>query len=286
MGARAQVKELKQRSGATLDRAADSTWLERLARAGLVARGVVYVVIGLLAVQVARGQGQDQADKQGAMQAVVHEPLGRILMLGLAIGFAGYALWRLVEAAAGPQGEDDARKAAARRVLSAARGLLYGSFCLTALRLLVGSGGGTSGSNSQVDWTARVLHWPAGRLLVAAVGAGVVGGGLYVGWRGLSHKFRKGLKSLQMSPAERRWILRFGAAGMVARMIVSVLIGVFLIAAAVQHQPDKSIGIDGALKKLADRSFGPALLLVVALGLVAYGLYSFAEARYRRFGSS
>ncbi len=285
MGARANVEELKDRSEATLEQAADSTWLQRLARAGLAARGVVYVVIGLLAVQVARGDRQERADKQGALQAVVRQPFGRVLVLGLAIGFAGYALWRFVDAAVGPKDEDDARKALAKRVGYAARGVLYAGFCLAALKLFIRSNR-TSSSTAQVDWTARVLHWPGGRVLVIAVGIGVIAGGLYVGWRGLRRKFRRRLKSLQMSPAERRWILRFGAAGMTARMVVSVLIGIFLIAAAILHQPDESVGIDGALKALADRSFGPALLAVVALGLIAYGLYSFAEARYRRVGSS
>lgn len=285
MGARTHVEELKRRSEAGLERAADSTWLERLARAGLAARGVVYVVVGLLALQVARGDRQERADKQGAMQAVVRQPLGRVLVLGLAIGFAGYALWRFVDAAVGPKDEDDARKALAKRVGYLARGLLYAGFSITAAKLFIRTSG-SSGSNAQADWTARVLQWPAGPLLVVAVGVAVVAGGLYVGWRGLSRKFRKRLKSVQMSPAERRWILRFGAAGMVARMVVSVLIGIFLIAAAVQHRPDRSVGIDGALKRLADRSYGPPLLVVVALGLAAYGLYSFAEARYRRVGSS
>jgi len=285
MGARTQVDDLKQRSEVSLERAARSEWLERLARAGLVARGVVYVVVGLLAVQVARGDRQERADKQGAMQAVVRQPLGRILVLGLAIGFAGYALWRFVEAATGPQGEDDARKALVKRVFCLARGLLYAGLALSAARLLIRSKGG-SGSTAQVDWTARVLHWPGGQLLIGAVGVAVMIGGGYVGWRGLNRKFRKRLKLAQMSPAERRWILRLGTVGMVARMIVSVLIGIFLIAAAVQHKPDKSVGIDGALKALADRSYGPPLLVVVALGLAAYGLYSFAEARYRRVGSS
>lgn len=285
MRARGNVEELKERSGLTLGRAADSTWLERLARAGLAARGVVYVVVGLLALQVARGDRQERADRQGALQAVVRQPLGRVLVLGLAIGFAGYALWQFVEAAVGAKDEDDARKALAKRVAHAARGLLYTGFAWTAAKLFIRANGESS-SNPQADWTARVLHWPGGPVLVAAIGVGVIGGGLFEGWRGLRRKFRTRLKSLQMSPAERRWILRFGAAGMVARMVVSVLIGVFLIAAAVQHQPGKSVGIDGALKALADRSFGPPLLAVVAAGLIAYGLYSFAEAKYRRVGSS
>ena len=117
-------------------------------------------------------------------------------------------------------------------------------------------------------------------------GAGLVaiGAGLYIGWRGLSGKFRKRLKSLEMGPAIRLWVRAVGTVGNVARMLIALMIGVFLIAAARQHDPDQAVGIDGALKRLADRPYGPTLLVVVALGLAAYGVYSFAEARYRRVG--
>jgi len=284
MGARAQVEEAKERSQDALGRAAESTWLERLARAGLVARGVVYLVVGLLALQIARGH-EEEADKQGAMQAVVRQPFGRVLVLALAIGFGGYALWRFIEAAVGPAGERDAKKANVKRLLYAARGALYAGFCASAVKLLIWSEH-KPGNASQVDWTKRVLGWPGGTFLVEAVGVGVIVGGLYVGWSGLARKFRKRLKAAEMGRAERRWILGVGTVGMAARMVVTVLIGVFLIAAARQHDPQKALGIDGTLKNLAGRPYGPALLVVVAFGLAAYGLYSFAEARYRRVGSS
>ncbi len=284
MAVRVQVDELKERSEDALERAAESSWLERLARAGLVARGLLYVVVALLAVQVARGEHGERADKQGALQAVVRQPFGKVLVLVLAIGFAGYALWRFVEAAVGPPDEDDPRKALGKRLFSAARGVLYTAFFASAVRLLIWSGSRTD-PNAEADWTGRVLDWPGGTWLVEAAGAAVIGGGLYVGWRGLTGKFRKRLKAGEMGRAQRRWILGLGTSGMIARMVVTVLIGIFLMVAAVRHQPDKAVGIDGALKALAARSFGPALLVVVAVGLAAYGAYSFAEARYRRIGS-
>ncbi|HEX3621999.1 MAG TPA: DUF1206 domain-containing protein [Acidimicrobiales bacterium] len=286
MGARLQVEEAKERSQEALERAADSTWLERLARAGLVSRGLLYIVVALLALQVARGHGDTRADKQGALHTVVHEPFGKVLVLALAVGFAGYAAWRFVEAAVGPSGEDDARKAALKRIGYAARGGLYAFFSLSAAKLLVSSSGDPGSDNSEADWTRRVLDWPGGRWLVGAVGLVVIGSGLYVGWRGLARKFRKGLKSFEMGPVARRWILGVGMVGMVARMLVTVLIGAFLVVAAADHDPNQAVGIDGALKRLADRSFGPPLLALVALGFLAYGLYSLAEARYRRVGSS
>lgn len=284
MGARVDMEEVKDRTQDALEDAAESTWLAGLARAGLVARGLVYMVVGILAVQVAagRGQAQAQADKQGALQTVVRQPFGRVLVLLLAVGFAGYAAWRFVEAAVGPTDENDARKAQVKRVGYAARAVLYTFFFASAVKLFIWSNEASSAETPEADWTARVLEWPAGIWLVQAAGLGAIGAGLYVGWRGLSGKFRKRLKSVEMGRAERVWIRGFGTVGMVARMLVTVLIGVLLIIAARQHDPEQAVGIDGALRRLAERSYGPALLVLVACGLAAYGLYSFAEARYRR----
>ena len=282
MGARMDVEEVKERSQDALERAAGSTWLERLARAGLVARGLLYIVVAILAVQVALGDGKARADKQGALQTVVRQPLGRVLVLLLAVGFAGYALWRFVEAAVGPQDEDDPRKAAFKRIGYAARGGLYTFFFASAVKLFLWSNRPAADQNAEVDMTARVLNWPGGTWLVQGVGAAVVGAGLYIGWRGLSGKFRKRLKSLEMDRAERRWVRGVGTVGMVARMLIALMIGAFLIAAARQHDPGQAVGIDGALKRLADGPYGPVLLMVVAFGLAAYGIYSFAEARFRR----
>jgi hypothetical protein len=278
------LEDVKDRSGEALERAARSRWLERLARAGLVARGLLYVVVAALAVQVARGHQEAQADKQGALETVVRQPLGRVLVLLLAVGFIGYALWRFVEAAIGPPDEDDPRKAMFKRMGYAARGVLYTFFAGSAIKLFIWSKNAAADENAEVDWTARVLNWPAGTWLVQAAALGIVGAGLYIGWRGLSGKFRKRLKSLEMGSAERRWARGVGTVGMVARMLVTVVIGVLLLSAARLHDPGRAVGIDGALKRLAARSFGPALLVVVAFGLAAYGVYSFVEARYRRVG--
>jgi len=276
------VPDVKERSQGAVERASRSDWLENLARAGLATRGVLYVVVAILAVQVATGHGGERADKQGALQAVLQQPLGRLLLLVLAVGLGGYALWRFVEAIVGPPDEADPSKATLKRVGSAARGLLYTAFFVSAVQLVIWSGIESGSDDAQSDWTARVLDWPGGTWLVVATGLAIIGGGLYVGWRGLSRKFRKRLKSAEMGTAERRWIVGFGTVGMVARMIVFSMIGVFLIGAALRHDPDQAVGIDGALKRLADRPYGPTLLFVVALGLAAYGVYSFAEARYRR----
>jgi hypothetical protein len=282
MGVDLDIEDVKERSGEALERAAGSPWLERLARAGLVARGLLYVVVAALAVQMAQGHREARADKQGALQTVVRQPLGRVLVLLLAIGFLGYALWRFVEAAVGPADEDDPRKAMFKRVGYAARGALYAFFAGSAIKLFIWSKKAAVDEHAEVDWTARILNWPGGTWLVQAAGLVIVGAGLYIGWRGLSGTFRKRLKSLEMGRAERCWARGVGTVGMVARMLVTLVIGVLLITAARLHDPGQAVGVDGALKRLANRSFGPALLVAVAFGLAAYGVYSFVEARFRR----
>jgi hypothetical protein len=279
------VDDMKDRAEDALEDAADSVWLQRLARAGLVARGLLYVVVGVLASQVAAGHDETRADKQGALQAVVRQPFGRVLVLLLAVGFGGYAVWRFVEAAVGPAGEaEDTTKARFKRVGYLLRGGLYTFFFASAVKLFIWSNSVATSETAESDWTARVLDWPGGTWLVSAVGLGAIGAGLYIGWRGVSGKFRKRLKALEMGPAVRMWVRGVGTVGNVARMLIALMIGVFLIAAARSHDPEQAVGIDGALRRLADRPYGPTLLVLVAVGLAAYGVYSFAEARYRRVG--
>ena len=279
------VDEVKEKAEDALEDAACSTWLEKLARAGLVARGLLYVVVAILATQVAAGHNETRADKQGALQAVVRQPFGRILVLLLAAGFAGYAAWRFVEAAVGPadQPDADSAKDKFKRVGYFLRGALYTFFFGSAVKLFLWSNSAAK-EGAEADWTARVLTWPGGTWLVQAAGLVAIGAGLYIGWRGVAGKFRKRLKSLEMGEAVRRWVRVVGTVGMISRMLIAMMIGVFLIAAARQHDPNQAVGIDGALRRLADRPYGPTLLIVVAVGLAAYGLYSFAEARYRRVG--
>ncbi len=259
---------------------ASHDWFKRLARLGMAARGILYLVVALLALRLATGDFDERANKQGALQAVVRQPLGKLLVAVLAVGFAGYALWRFTEALIGPPDERDARKAVLKRLGYGARGLLYTALFATTVKLLVGAD--ERDSDATTDWTARVLGWPGGRLLVGVVGLIVIGAGLYVGWRGVRRKFAKRLKGYEMEPIERKWILRLGTVGNIARMIVFAVIGVLLVVAAIQADAYQAVGIDGALRRLATARFGPALLGGVAGGLAAFGLYSLAEARFRR----
>jgi hypothetical protein len=163
-----RLEEVKGKAEDALEIAAESPWLARAARAGLLARGLLYLVVAILAVEVAAGHDDVQPDKQGALQAVVRQPFGRVLVLLLAAGFAGYAAWRFVEAAVGPAGEPDTPESKFKRVGYALRGGLYTFFAASAVKLFIWSQRAASSGAPEADWTARVLNWPGGTWLVQA----------------------------------------------------------------------------------------------------------------------
>ncbi|HET6817869.1 MAG TPA: DUF1206 domain-containing protein [Mycobacteriales bacterium] len=262
-------------------RAARSDWVDRLARMGLAARGLVYVVIGWIAVQIAFGGSGQQADRQGAIHTLASNGLGEVLVAVAGVGFAGYAIWRLVQAVTG-FGEQGAKEYG-KRGAALFRAGLYGWFAVSTFLLLAGAGGGSSSSNqSSRTWSARLLAAPLGRWLVVGVGVGFLIAGAALAWRGLTTKFDEKLKLGQMGQATRHAVKSVGLVGNVARGVVFGVVGVFFIVAAKTYDPHKARGLDGSLRALAAGSWGKALLTAVALGLAAFGLFSFAEARYRR----
>jgi len=265
-------------------RAADSRWTDRLARFGFVARGVVYAIIGFLALQVARnGGGGEEANKEGALREISERPFGGPLLVALAVGLAGYALWRLTEALWGKRDEDDEKKRTAKRLGSAARAVFYGAFCVTTVRFIMNGPAEGAGNGDQQEQTfvARALGWPAGQWLVALAGVIVIAGALYIGYRGLSQRFQERLDTSDMGPVAGPTVDVLGTVGMVARSAVFALAGYLLIRAAIDFDPDEAQGLDGTLRTMAQQSYGQVLLAVIAVGLFAYGLYSWAEARYR-----
>src|SRR5581483_2818278 len=207
------------------------------------------------------------------------QPFGKVLLILVAIGLAGYALWRFVRAllGRGPQDSDSGFD----RVAAFASGIVYAGLCVVAVEILLGSGS-SGGSGSAHTTTAGVFGWPGGTWLVGIAGAVLIGIGLYQGYRGWSKDFLTDSQTEQMSARVRNWIEWIGSFGHLARMVVFGLVGVFLIKAAVDYNPNKAVGLDGALAKLAHASYGPFLLGLVAAGLIAFGLYSLSDARYRR----
>ena len=258
-------------------RASDSQGVRALARAGLTARGVIYILIGWIALLVALGQSTREADQQGALQLLASKPYGLVSLWLLAIGFAAYALWRLSEAAFGVTGEGNG---VGPRLKSLGRGVVYAGFVYLTVKVITGTAG--SQSRQQQDVTAQAMQHPAGRWLVGIAGLIVVIIGLVLLIEGIRHKFMKNLRTSQMSARTRRVVRWLGAIGTSARGVVFALAGVLVIEAAITHDAAKSGGIDKALLTLREQPFGVVLLAVAALGLVIFGVYGLCEARWRK----
>jgi hypothetical protein len=257
---------------------AQSPWVERLGRLGLVAKAALHAIVGLLALAIPLGLGGKTTDRQGALRTVAAQPLGEVLLIALAVGFAGYAVWRFVQAFLDRDYEGKGLKGLAKRVSYFARGLLYAASALLAMAIVGGLGSG--GSNEQEE-TAKVLDKPGGRWLVAAIGVAFLAAGVYNLFRSLTGKFRKQLREDEMGGTERGWTIVVGVAGHAARAVVFGLIGSFLVKAAWQYDSREAIGIDGALRTLAEQPYGGLLLGAVAAGLLAYAAYCLVQARYR-----
>jgi hypothetical protein len=262
-------------------RAAHSKSLKAAARAGFVARGAIYLLIGIIALEIALGKG-GQADRGGALSQIAAKSYGTFVLWLLVVGFAGLALWRFSEAAFGAVGPDGHK--ASERLKSLARALLYSSFFVTTLQLVTGtSSSATANGNSQSrTLTARVMTHSGGRLLVGLIGLVVLVIGAMLAREGWKKEFLKRMDFGGASFGTRSLVEKLGVVGGVARGTVVAVAGVFLIIAAVRFSPSKAEGIDGSLRAFAHTPLGPFLLILVALGLIAFGLFSWCEARWRR----
>ncbi|XHX78813.1 MAG: DUF1206 domain-containing protein [Stenomitos frigidus ULC029] len=264
-------------------RVAAHPWVEKLARVGYAAKGTVYFVVGLLAAQTAIGSGGETTSTSGALEEIVAQPFGKVLLGLIAIGLMGYVFWRLVQTVLDPehQGEKLSLKRVAQRLGYAVSAFSYGSLALTAIGLLFSVGGGEGNSLTTEDWTARFLSQPFGQWLVGLAGGLTVIVGLYHLYNAYQAKFMQKFKQHQMSPTEHKWTKRAGQFGIAARGLMFSLIGLFLILAAWQSKAAQARGFGGVLATLEHQPFGSWLLGIVALGLISYSIYALVEARYR-----
>jgi Domain of Unknown Function (DUF1206) len=260
-----------------------SPWVGRLARLGLVAKGVSYVLVAALAIEVALEGGRLE-DRPGALRTIGQDGAGRVLLVALAVGFAAYAVWRLAQAFLDRDDEGTGPKGLGKRLGYLGRSAIYLGLLVATMSILLGEGGGSG--NKEDKATAGVLDWELagwniGKWLVIAVGVGVGVVAAYNVYRALTRKFREKLKSEEMADAPERAAVGLGIAGMLARAVVFGITSWFLIQAAVDYRPQEAVGLDGALSKVAQQPYGTVLLGIVSAGLLAYGLYTFFEARYR-----
>lgn len=264
-----------------LTRQDPSTWVERLARFGYAAKGVVYGIVGLLAAQAAFGAGGKTTDTEGALQTVLTQPFGKFLLAAIALGLLGYALWRFVEAIKDPEHKGTNAKGIFQRLGYAINGFIYAGLAFSAVQLILGTGGG-GGGNATQDGTAALLSQPFGQWLVGTVGAFIIGMGFYQFYRAFTAKFRQEMDLHQLSETEKKWVLGISGFGTAARGVVFCAIGFFLIQAARNNNPNEARGLGEALQALSQQPFGKWILGIVALGLIAYSIYMVLQARYRR----
>jgi hypothetical protein len=254
-------------------------WMHRLARLGYSTEGAMYTLIGLLAARVAFGTGDHATGQRGALEIIAGSPFGGVSVGLIAVGFLGYALWRALQAIADPDGEGTDVRALGKRVGYGVSALVYASLAFSAVDLILGSA--SQGNGTPDDWTALLLSWPSGRVLVVCVGIAVVGVGLRELYQAYKARFLKYLELDEMGERARTWTERWGRLGTAARGIVFGVVGTFLIRAALEYDPQEARGLGGALQTLARQPLGPWLLGAVALGLIAYGLFMISVARYR-----
>jgi Domain of Unknown Function (DUF1206) len=251
------------------------TWL---ARFGLAARGFVYLVIGWLALQIARGHGGHQANQRGALADIARHSLGVVLLWVLGFGFASYAVWRLSEAAFGTAADGSK---AGPRVQSLVRGVVYAALSISTFGFIAGTSR-QGQAQQQVTLTARVMRHSYGRWLVGLAGLIVVAVGVAMIVQGVRRKFEEELQMQELQGATRTVVVRLGMIGTIARGVVFAVAGVLVVDAAWTFDARKSTGLDGAMRTLADQAYGPWLLGLLALGLIAFGLYGFAQARWAK----
>jgi hypothetical protein len=277
----ADADTIKYQAKQGVDSVRNSNWLQTLTRIGFACKGVVYFMIGALALMTALGEGGETTDQRGVLGRIAEQPFGQFALIIIAAGLLAYALWRFLSAIYDTEGVGSDKKGIVKRIGYAVSGSIYAGFAYSAIRLVMGDGSAASGGNAPQTWSARLMNAPAGTLLLIAVGAGVIVFGVLQIRKGLEEEFMKKMRTRQMSATERDWCARAGKAGYSARGVVFGITGLFLIVAALRQSPGKARGLEGALDTLASQPFGPYLLGIVALGLMGYGVFSMFAARYR-----
>jgi hypothetical protein len=263
----------------TASRAADSKPLEYLARGGFVCYGVIHLLFAWLALQVAFGHSKKEGDQNGALQSLAGNSFGKVLLVIIAVGMVGLAIWQAFEAIVGESGPRNTQ-AIAERVVSGVRAVVYVWMAYLAFKIVTGKN--SSSANSSESKSSSVMNASGGRWLIGLVGLVVLGIGVGLAIYGLKKKFEEHLKTEQMSKAVRKSTRRLGMAGYLAKGVAYGIVGVLVVAAAVTFEPDKARGLDAALKTLASHAYGPWLLALIAVGFAAFGVYCFSQAKYRK----
>lgn len=267
-----------QHARTTASRAAQSKPLEYLARGGFIGYGIIHLLFAWLALQVAFSGSGSESDQSGALRTLAAQPAGKALVVIISVGLVAMAIWQAFEAAIGESGQTG-RTAVAERFISGCRAVLYAYFAYLGYKVV--SGANSSQADSQEQYTAKLMEASGGRFLVGLIGLIVVGVGVGLVIYGVTKKFEKHLNTGQMGHL-RQTVRRLGVAGYSAKGVAYGVSGALIVLAAVNYDPEKARGLDAALRTLAEQSYGPWILGLVALGIAAFGVYCFFQARFRK----
>lgn len=270
---------LTRNAGATAAQAANSRWLELLTRAGFIGYGIVHLLFAWLALQIAFGRSGEEGNQNGALRTLGAQPLGKFLLVAVAVGLFAMAIWQAFEAVIGHRFLRG-REKLFERIASVVRVVVFVWLGWTAIKVFQDAS--ANASDQQQQLSEKLMASEGGRWLVGLAGLVLAAVGIGMVIYGLKKKFERNLKTGEMSPKTHTLTRRLGMAGYAARGAVFAIAGLLIVTAAVKYDPEKARGLDAALRTLRDQSYGPVLLTLMALGIAAFGVYCFLQSRYRR----
>ncbi|MFI6330390.1 DUF1206 domain-containing protein [Micromonospora chersina] len=270
---------LTRNAGATAAQAANSRWLELLTRAGFIGYGIVHLLFAWLALQIAFGKSGEEGNQNGALRTLGAQPMGKFLLVAIAVGLFAMAIWQAFEAVIGHRYLRGKEKLF-ERIASVVRVIVFVWLGWTAIKVVQDAS--ANAANQQQQFSEKLMASDGGRWLVGLAGLVLAAVGIGMVIYGLKKKFERNLKTGEMSPKTHTLTRRLGMAGYAARGAVFALAGLLIVVAAVKYDPEKARGLDAALRTLRDQSYGPILLALMALGIAAFGVYCFLQSRYRR----
>jgi uncharacterized protein DUF1206 len=273
------VTAVRNEARAAARRTAHSTWLERLTRFGLVGYGVMHLLFGWIALNLAFGKAPAEGDQSGAFKTLAAQPTGKWLLILVALGLVAMAIWQALAAAIGHV-EQRGRERTLERIASGFKAVFYAYLAYLATNVV--SGSSKSSNAQQQQRTSDLLASPGGRWLVALIGLAIIGVGVGLVWYGLTKRFEKNLKTYEMSPTTRKAARWLGMAGYAAKGVAYATVGLLFLLAALTYDPRRAGGLDQALRTLAAQPYGTVILTGVALGIAAFGVFCVYQARYRK----
>ncbi|MFF5173029.1 DUF1206 domain-containing protein [Micromonospora sp. NPDC000089] len=270
---------LTRNAEATAARTADSRWLEILARAGFIGYGIIHLLFAWLILQIAFGSSSEEGNQNGALRTIGEQPLGKFLLIAIAVGLVAMAIWQALEAAVGHRSRQG-KERLFERIASVVRTIVFLWLAWTAVRVFQEAS--ANASNQQQQLSEKLMASGGGRWLVGLAGLVLAAVGIGMVIYGFKKKFERNLKTGEMSPKIHKVTRRLGMAGYMARGAVFAVAGVLVVVAAVTYDPQKARGLDAALRTMRDQPWGPVILALMALGIAAFGVYCFLQSRFRK----